>query len=72
MFDTAPTTGLYTSRSNPAGGQAYFVPRSVPNAVDLLLPDLRVAIWKSWRDPPDHLYFLHKKKDGVRLFLGRQ
>ena len=67
VFDTSPSLNPYTLRSNDLGGRAYFLPASAPNLVDLLLqisdPDLKVV-----DGPVDHLYFLHKKKEGVDFY----
>ncbi len=67
VFDTSPTLELYPLRSNAAGGRAYFVPTSVAKVVDLLLqisdPDLKILDGSA-----DHLYFLHKKKEGVDFY----
>jgi len=67
MFDTAPTRQRFTLRSNASGGRAYFVPGSADDAVDLLLQiaerDLDIV-----GGPIDHLYFLHKKKEGLDFY----
>ena len=63
----AHARALIRSRSNAAGGRAYFIPTSVPNAVALLLQisdrDLEIL-----DGPVDQLYFLHKNKGGVDFY----
>ncbi len=67
MFDTRPTPAAYRLKRGKGGGHGYFVPGSVPNLVAVLQevidPDVRVT-----EGPTDHLYVLHKIKEGVDLF----
>ena len=66
-FDTRPTVEAFRLKENARGGRAYFVPGSVPNLVEALReaasPDVEVA-----EGPADHLYALHKIKEGVHLY----
>lgn len=66
MFDTVPTLQPFTLRSNANGGQAYFVSGSVDDAVALLASatgDFNIV-----SGPREHLYFLHKKKEGADFY----
>jgi hypothetical protein len=67
IFDTQPTLESFSLRRNSSGGRAYFVPRSVPDLIEALrdVIDLDVEVTNG---PTDHLYVLHKIKDGVHLF----
>jgi glycosyl hydrolase family 106( putative alpha-L-rhamnosidase)/glycosyl hydrolase family 2 len=67
MFDTAATLEPFTLRSNVRGGRAYFVPGNVENLVALLgqIVDHDVEIVSG---PTDHLYVLHKQKEGIDFY----
>jgi hypothetical protein len=67
MFDTAPTLQPFTLRSNAVGGRAYFVPGSVDDAVALLAKVLD-RDFEIVSGPREHLYFLHKKKEGADFY----
>lgn len=67
IFDSRPTASKYRLKQSPAGGRAYFVPGSVPDLLEVLRgmiePDVDVA-----EGPSDHLYVLHKIKDGIHFY----
>lgn len=67
MFDTAPTLEPFTMRSNSSGGRAYFVPGPAEDVVALLsqIVDHDVDVVSG---PADHLYVLHKKKEGIDFY----
>ncbi len=65
-FDCRPTLQNFRLKESAAGGRAYFVPRSVSDLLEVLQavvnPDVEVR-----EGPVDHLYVLHKIKNGVHL-----
>ena len=67
VFDTEPTLARWTMCSNAKNGRAYFVPSAVEDAAALLAEitehDVDVV-----RGPAEHLYVLHKKKDGIDFY----
>ena len=67
MFETAPTLESFTLRTHPSGGRAYFVPGSVEDVVGLLarIAERDVEVTSG---PADHLYVLHKRKNGVDFY----
>jgi len=67
LFDTAPTLARWTMRSNARSGRAYFVSSSVDDAVALLaeITDHDVDVVTG---PAEHLFILHKKKDGIDFY----
>jgi hypothetical protein len=67
LFDTEPTLARWTMRSNTKNGRAYFVSSSVEDAVALLaeITDHDVDVVKG---PAEHLFVLHKKKDGIDFY----
>ncbi|MCL5006252.1 MAG: hypothetical protein M1404_06925 [Acidobacteria bacterium] len=66
-FDSRPTIGAFRLRRNAQGGRAYFVPKSVPDLLqavqEAIEPDVKVT-----EGPTDHLYVLHKIKEGVHFY----
>jgi hypothetical protein len=67
MFDTAPSLEPFTLRSNASGGRAYFVPGPVDDAVALLAKIL-TRDFEVVSGPREHLYFLHKRKQGADFY----
>jgi hypothetical protein len=67
LFETEPTLARWTMRSNAKNGRAYFVSSSVEDAVALLaeISDHDVDVVKG---PAEHLFVLHKKKDGIDFY----
>jgi hypothetical protein len=67
LFDTEPTVAPWTMRSNAKNGRAYFVSSSVDHAVALLaeITDHDVDVVAG---PAEHLFILHKKKDGIDFY----
>ncbi len=67
-FDSRPTVEPYRLKENSNGGRAYYVPGSVPDVLEavrevIVNPDVEVI-----DGPTDHLYVLHKIKDGIDFF----
>lgn len=67
MFDTTPSFHPFTMRSSSGGGRAYLVPGRVEDVVDLL-GDIVERDLEVVSGPADHLYSLHKQKDGLHFY----
>jgi len=66
-FVQEPTRQAFTLRSNASGGHAYLVTGSVEDVVELLrqIVDRDVEVTSG---PTDHLYVLHKRKEGLDFY----
>ncbi len=67
-FDQRPTLEAFRLKQNSAGGRAYFLTGSAMDLIELLKqiitdPDVDVE-----QGPTDHLYVLHKIKQGIHLY----
>lgn len=68
LFDLRSTPAAFRLKQNAAGGRTYFVQRSVADLLQALRqiltePDVEVP-----EGPTDHLYVLHKIKDGIHFY----
>lgn len=67
-FDTTPTDEAFLVRKNAAGGHAFFVPQSVTDLMQVLDQAITDPDVKVEKGPKDHLYALHKVKDGLDFY----
>ena len=67
IFDWAPTLAAFTRRAHPSGGAGYLVSGTVDDLLEVVRtviePDVEIL-----QGSRDHLWVLHKKKDGVDFY----
>lgn len=66
IFGSVSSGGI-VARTNAAGGKAFFVPKNIEDVVRLLAENVNQDV-KLTAGPSDHLYALHREKEGTAFY----